>query len=258
METVRPHAWNHAEEWAALRAICAGSQTATAGAIPLGLEAVDAALPAGGLSRTGVHEWIGSEHASTHAAWTPPLCILSHLAHQAVKDTGRHAVWIGEAVWPHPPTLAARGILARCLFVRAGNAGERLWASDLALRSGAVALVIGDGSRFDVSATRRLQLAAEAGGVPCLLARPPRERAELSAATTRWHVGVVPAQPDQSIPARRWTVELLRCKGVQPASTAPRRWILEQPHATGDGLVARELFDRPGDTAAAPPTRRSG
>ncbi|MFO0874641.1 MAG: hypothetical protein U0575_11820 [Phycisphaerales bacterium] len=64
----------------------------------------------------------------------------------------------------------------------------RLWAIDLALRCTGVALVVADGRGLDMAATRRLQLAAEAGQTVGLLARAPDERATLSAAATRWLV----------------------------------------------------------------------
>jgi protein ImuA len=121
-----------------------------------------------------------------------------------------------------------------------------LWATDLALRSRAAALVIADGSGFDLAATRRLQLAAEAGDGLCLLARPPWEQRELSAAATRWLVSCAPPQSTN----QRWTVQLLRCKGQQPASNLQRVWILEQDHATGALRVAADVLDRSGEAEA--------
>ena len=248
--------------WQTLQAICTARTCRPAPSLPLALPLIDQMLPAGGLAADGVHEWIGVDSLGRSRA-TPPLSILAHLARRAAAaNRGKSLLWIGEAIWPHAPTLHARadeGVLSRSVFVRAASPGERLWATDLALRSGAIAAVIADGSRLDLSATRRLQLAAEAGGAICFLARPPRERCELSAATTRWQVSVMPHDPNQRVPTRRWTVELLRCKGVQPSVAAPRRWILELAHAKGDGLVATEFFDRPGAAALAPvPQRQSG
>lgn len=246
--------------WPALQAICAARPARTTPSVPLALTLIDQVLPLGGLTADGVHEWIGVDVPGPSRRTTPPLSILVHLARQAASSKrGKSLIWIGEAVWPHPPTLQDRSgdcILSRSIFVRGHSPGERLWATDLALRSRAVAGVIADGSRMDLSATRRLQLAAEAGGVICFLARPPRERCELSAATTRWQVSVMPHDPDQSVPARRWIVELLRCKGVQPSAAAPRRWILELAHAKGDGLVATEFFDRSGAAAVTPLRQR--
>jgi protein ImuA len=246
--------------WQTLQAICTARTGRLASPLPLGLKLIDQVLPAGGLAADGVHEWIGVDTQGHSRRCMPPLSILTHLARQAATaNVGKYLIWIGEAIWPHAPTLDERtgsSVLSRSIFVRGRSPGERLWATDLALRSRAVAGVIADGSRLDLSATRRLQLAAEAGGAICFLARPPRERCELSAAATRWQVSVMPHDPGQVVPARRWIVELLRCKGVQPHQTAARSWILELAHAKGDGLVATELVDRSCAAEAAPLRQR--
>lgn len=147
-------------------------------------------------------------------------------------------VWVG--LWPHAVAVVRAGLpLSRCLVVRAASAADRLWAADLALRGGVV--VVADGSGLDLPATRRLQLAAEAGGGLCLLARPAREEKELSASATRWRVECAPS-PTMN---RRWRVGLLRCKGMRPGGA--REWVVE--HATGALRVAPDLRDRPGEAA---------
>ncbi|MEN1705087.1 MAG: hypothetical protein AAGJ54_06180 [Planctomycetota bacterium] len=132
-----------------------------------------------------------------------------------------------------------------------------MWAIDQALRCPGVAAVIADGRGFSMAESRRLQLAAAVGGGIGLIARPLRERGELSAAKTRWLV--TPRVSDTHNQA--WTVELLRCKGVRPQTGmgGARRWVVRRDHATGamgewtpcDVGVAAELVDRP--AAAARP-----
>ncbi|HYD01312.1 MAG TPA: hypothetical protein VEB22_08805, partial [Phycisphaerales bacterium] len=277
------------ERWKALRVACEGDRIAAVSSLPTGWDPIDRTLPGHGLSGAKIHEWIGvasdSNDCTLGDRWIPPLSILLSLAHRAAtsagksggygedrengKPQGRLLLWIGERVWPFPGSFSVQpdgSHLSRSIFVRAEHPGERLWAADLALRSGAAAAVIADGSRLDLSATRRLQLAAEAGGGFCFLARPPWERAELSAAATRWYITTaLPVHPAVArprthapvhSPTRRWTVELLRCKGVQPSTATTRRWILEEDRETRHGLVAAELLDRPGE--AAPAQRRSG
>ena len=167
-----------------------------------------------------IHEWYGLADAA--GPWTPPLCLLAHLALQAslrAKAAGRpgQVVWIGRRVWPYLWVLGTNGpgmaedFRGRCgFFVDPANAAGRLWALDLALRSGAVAAVVADGSGLNMAAARRLQLAAEAGGALGLLARPPNERGQLSAAATRWLVRTRPSETANP----RWAVQLLRCKGA--------------------------------------------
>ncbi|CAN5861521.1 hypothetical protein BH11PLA1_BH11PLA1_18530 [soil metagenome] len=263
--------------------------------ISTGLPALDATLPRGGLALGGVHEWIGlapadsietaSQQRPAPARWTPPLTILSHLCGCAARHTadalpslpGARStvefpdaliVWIGAEVWPYAPTLAdhaAGNLLTPSIFVQAVTTAERLWATDLALRAGATA-VVADAGGFDLSSTRRLQLAAESSGALCLLTRPPWEEKELSAATTRWRIAPHPraldhaadAHASANITSRRWTVELLRCKGLRPAVGASTRWLLEHDHAARAGLMAADLRDGSGLAAAAPPRRASG
>lgn len=221
--------------------------------VPTGWAGVDAALgartldsrAAGGLSRGAVHEWLGVGDRD----WSPPLSLLTHLAWQALTscDEGRRVLWIGRRVWPYPHALVReRGVratavapralpgilhaeelelarlprsvtddagllLSRSLFVDAAR--NRPWAIEAALRCASVAAVVADGSGLDMKATRRLQLAAEAGGSFGLLARPAREERELSAAATRWRVRRSARQDAVARP--RWTIELLRCKSVR-------------------------------------------
>jgi protein ImuA len=171
-------------------------------------------------------------------------------------------VWIGPAVFPSVWALArhdAEGLidaplLDGHLLVDARRTNDRLWAADLALRNPAVACVVADGSSFDSAATRRLQLAAESTGALCLLARHANDLAELSTATTRWLVEPAPT-PHHS--CARWTVRLLRCKGLRP-TTHSNAWTVDIPHAPRDGRVSSILRDGPALPCAAPlePERR--
>ncbi len=121
------------------------------------------------------------------------------------------------------------GLARRSVFIDPPDAASRCWAIDLAARSPAVRMVIADGAGLTMSETRRLQLAARAGGAFLLLARRPSELGELSAAATRWRITPRPPTNDdsESHASRRsdrraphWTIELLRCKGVRPAGNS--------------------------------------
>lgn len=220
--------------------------------VSLGIPEIDDTLPLGGLALGAVHEWIGvstlgEQGSARRGWWSPPLALLLHVALR-VGGVGvpRGCVWVGEAVWPLATHLARAEALETSLCVRAPAPEERVWAADLALRSRAAGVVVADASGLDLASTRRLQLAAEAGGGVCLLARPPAERGELSAAMTRWMVSWC-ASP---IATRRWTVELLRCKGMRPKAGARGLWVLEQDRATRRLGVAAYLADGP-DRASA-------
>jgi len=219
----------------------------------LGWGRADAAT-GGGLRRGAVHEWFsGGADPGGGRWWGPPLGVLIHAAGRAVggEEGGRWGEWVGRRVWPHARAIRDPLLVARSLFVAPGGDAERLWAIDLALRCAGVAAVIADGTGLDMGGSRRLQLAAGAGGGVCLLARPWCERREVSAAWTRWRVE--PARSEESDP--RWSVELLRCKGVRPASEGARRWVVRREHETGDVRVVPDAGDRPGE-AAGPARRR--
>jgi protein ImuA len=190
----------------------------------------------------GVHEWFGVAHAAH--GWAPPLGILLHLALRSLEGGPGCVVWIGRRCWPYPHVLNGAG-LQRSIFVDPPDGASRLWTIDLAARCPGVAAVVADGSGLDMAATRRLQLASEAGSALVLCARPPNEVDHLSAATTRWLVRCAPAADR----APRWIVELLRCKGVQPESEVLRT--VEWKGAQGGVVVHAALVDRP-DPAEQP------
>lgn len=203
-----------------------------------------------------VHEWIGivsSAPSGGRSPWLPPLALVAHLARTALDGAPRSArvLWIGRRAWPYPRALIAgendRALLDRSLFVDPRDDAERLWAIDLALRSRGVAAVVADAGNLTMPASRRLQLAAASGNTPALLLRPPREARSLSAAQTRWLVRHAPS-PDRN---PRWTVELLRCKGVRPATEeSARTWLVRRDHETGDVALAPDASRR------APEARR--
>lgn len=219
---------------------------------------IDQALN-GGLLRGAVHEWFTVPHCSID--WHPPLGIFIHLAAGALHEDatrGKVVVWIGRRCWPNPHALIRdareRTLLQRSLLVDPPDGAGRLWAIDLALRSPAVAAVIADGSGLDMPQSRRLQLAAEAGTALALIARPHIEQRQLSAATTRWLVQPAPVASPLRNP--RWTVELLRCKGMQPDVNVRRSWTLEW---NGKGVVnlSADVANRPGAPARSETLRQT-
>lgn len=182
-----------------------------------------------------VHEWF--------AEGEPALCLLAHHAAAAAAPGRREAgliVWIGRRCWPFPRHRAGLAG-ARSLLVDAASPAERLWSADLCVRSRAVAAVVADGAGFDLAATRRLQLAAKAGGALLMLARPMRELRGLSAAAVRWRVAPVPSPTSHP----RWTVELLRCKGLLQDPDHPRTWVMEWRHEAGVVVVPADVVDQP-------------
>lgn len=184
----------------------------------------------------GLHEWFQDGHDQR----LPPLSLLIGLAQQAICRHPRKCIaWIGQRCWPYPHALvqreplrqrhADRRLLKQSVFVRAVSKSERIWAAELALRCSGIALVATDGRGLEMAESRRLQLAAHHSGAVGLLVRPARELNELSAARTRWRVSSAPSATHH----QSWTVQLLRCKGLQPINEGTRAWLVQRDHATG-------------------------
>ncbi len=199
----------------------------------------------------GLHEWFGladAPRAPRMQRWTPPLGILLYLARRSLESPDRGGrgragvVWIGRRCWPFFQGLSPddRHVLLRqSIFIDPPDDMSRLWAIDLAARCPAAAAVVADGSRLDMAATRRLQLAAESGSALVLCARPPEEIDHLSAATTRWMVRCAPSA-DKNPRTPRWNVELVRCRAMRPGS----QWTVEWKSAQGGVVVHAVLADR--------------
>lgn len=243
---------------------------------PTGWPDIDTVL-GGGLAVGGLHEWLGVEEAggsgstggarSLDARWTPPLCILAHLAWQALdhQPSLPWTLWIGERCHPYPRVLIRDGgrdrrLLKRSLFVASRDAAARLWAIDSALRSPAVGVIIADGSGFHRAATQRVQSLARTQSKWVLATCPSRQQSELSAAQTRWLIHWMPSVPGKQTAGGhpRWIVELLRCKGMRPTGAA-HEWLLEWNRAKSTvGLSARlaDLAGPPETEAHVAFTRR--
>ncbi|MEK6675410.1 MAG: hypothetical protein AABZ47_07110 [Planctomycetota bacterium] len=240
--------------------------------IPTAWSGIDAALQ-GGLVCGAMHEWFGiasptafdmragEKRTYKDRFWTPPVGPLVHLAWRVIESASypQQIVWIGDRCFPYPRVLVRgdgddRRLLERSIFVSTHNPNDRLWAIDLSLRSPVVGLAIADGSRFDMAATRRIQLLAKVHGTLALIVRPPWEGIELSAAETRWLLrweaplpNVTGKEPVGYGP--RWSMELLRCKGLQP-DDARRRWVLEWNRAACLVNLSSSLADQDRRTTA--------
>jgi protein ImuA len=119
----------------------------------------------------------------------------------------------------HGPGLARFGLSPeRVIVVRARGEAEVAWAFEEALRSRAVACAVAEiGPRLDLLTSRRLQLAAEAGGGAGLVLRPEPDPSP-NAALTRWR-----AEPLVAMDGIAWRLVLWRAKGGVPG-VWPVRW----------------------------------
>jgi protein ImuA len=195
------------------------------GVLPFGVPAIDSTLPDGGLALGAIHEVSSAgsqaEHATAAALFIAG--VLARLSGQVLWVTERNDLYL--------PALAAVGLSpARVIFAEAAK-DEILQVAEDAVRARCLAGVVAEiTGALAMTATRRLQLAAEQCGVTVLLLRRSRKHDDPalvvpSAAMSRWRVVTLPSpaplphSPKTPGLARaRWHVDLLRCRGANGAS----------------------------------------
>lgn len=173
--------------------------------LALGHAGLDGAL-GGGLLRGALHEIRPAAPGDATAATGFALAAVARLC----RGTGRSLPWLWirqdlsgrETGEPYGPGLAAYGLdPARLVIVAAGDAREALRAAEEGLRCPPLAGVLlepwGEARGLDLTAMRRLALAAEASGVTLLMLRTgthDRHRADgPGGAQTRWSIAAAPS-----------------------------------------------------------------
>jgi protein ImuA len=210
---------------AALRAeIAALAESARGGAracLPFGIAAIDRRLAGGGLAADALHEVAGAASGLADEA-AATLLAASVAARRAGED--------GTVLWAlsrrdlFAPGLALAGLAPeRLLYAECRRDEEVLAVMEEGLRHGGLAAVVGEVRRVTMTATRRLQLAAEEGGTMALMLKRWRKAEEdplglPSAAVTRWRVAAAPSQrlAIPGIARARWRLELARQRGGEP------------------------------------------
>jgi protein ImuA len=186
--------------------------------VSFGAPALDAAL-GGGIARAALHEVYAPATADLAAATGFAI----GLAIRAAQE--RQILWVRQDVVDaetgrlHPPGLTELGLdPARVLLVRARDAEGVLRAGAEAARCPALGAVLiepwGAPRRLDLTASRRLALAAEGSGATTLLLRAA-VAPQPSAASTRWQVASLPSRAlEANAPgAPAFSLRLLRHRG---------------------------------------------
>jgi protein ImuA len=219
--------------------------------LPFGIPEVDSRLPGGGLARGALHEVAGGGNGAIDGAAA------------ALFAAGIAGRTIGKTLWCiakpdlFAPALAQAGLAAdRVVYVEAGDDKAILACMEEGLRHRGLGAVVGEIARLPMTASRRLQLAAEGTGSIGIALRRWRRQSDASdfgqptAAMTRWRVSVLPSEmlPVPGVGRHRWLVELIRAKAGESAD-----FELEACDETGCLAVPAGLADRP---AAADNWRR--
>ena len=223
------------------------------------------------LSRAALHEFYAAAESDAAGTTGAALAFARLAAGDRTVLWVRHDLLDHESGAPYPPGLAEFGIdPARLIFVRARDVQAALQAGLDGARSAAPGAVVvelrGEAKALDLTASRRLALAAQASGTPVLLARSAAQP-QPSAAQTRWRVR---AAPSRALAANApghpaFFLSLLRHRGGQ----APDEWHLEWNRDRGcfadanaaplsRGMVPVSI-DRPGGTGeGGMPLRKAG
>ncbi len=235
--------------------------------LELGVREIDARL-GGGLAHGALHEVAGAGPEAEHG--TAATLFVAGLLGRVPGPV----LWVMEHRDLFPPALAAVGLHPdRVVYAEAGRLAGVLQAMEDALRyrdaaGGRLAGVVGEvRGRLGLTASRRLQLAAESAGVIAFALRrtrrarnvrdPAAGAVEPNAAVTRWRVACLPCAPP--LPGRpdwpglgppRWRLDLVRRRGGEPAS-----WIVEVADAPHRLRLAADLADRSHPAERRPASR---
>lgn len=246
----------------------------------LGADGPDRAL-GGGLMRGALHEVLGAAgaDAASAAGFVAGLSLRAGLRIDEDLRTDAGALRLRKTLWVrqiageietgklYPQGLLDIGLLPQTLIqVRLKDAAAVLRAGIEGARCEALGAVViepwGNPKVLDLTATRRLTLAAEESGVPVFLLRMSA-RAEPSAAVTRWQVRTLASRPLEAdapgMPA--FDITLLR----QRAGTAGLNWQMEwnrDEQRFEEQAISRAVAplssDRPAGASGAAGWRQAG
>ncbi len=228
-----------------------GRSRRAASVLPFGIPEVDSRLPGGGLARGALHEVAGGSNGAIDGAAAGLFA-----AGIAARATGK-TLWCITRPDLFAPALAQAGLAAdRVVYVEAGDDKMVLACMEEGLRHGGLGAVVGEIAKLSMTASRRLQLAAEETGSIGIALRRWRRHSDAydfgmqTAARTRWRVSVIPSEPlpVPGIGRHRWLIELAHVKGAESAD-----FELEACDEQGCLALPAELVDRP---AAADGWRR--
>ena len=210
--------------------------------LPFGVPEIDERLPGGGLALASLHEICGGGNDAVEAG-----AAMLFAAGIAARTKGQ-VLWCLTRPDLFAPALAQAGLApGRVLYVEAGDEKSLLLCFEEGLRHGGLGAVVAEVARLSMSASRRLQLAAEAGGTLGLALRRFRHRKEAdalaqpSAAVTRWRVYMRPSAPlpVPGIGRAQWLLELARCRAGEAAE-----FDVEATDAEGRIAFSSRLADR--------------
>jgi len=209
----------------------------TASSVSTGIAGIDACLN-GGVALGALHEVAAAVFRAVPSAWGFLLALMTRIERKGV------VVWplvSGAFGIPYARGLKSFGLDPRdFLIVRCRREHDATWTMEEALRIGAGAVVGARPRDMDLTASRRLQLAAQHSGTPIFLLRAHDDR-QPSAAVSRWRIASVPGARDRFglFGEPRWRVALEYAKGGRCGE-----WVVEWNHAAHRLRLPAVLADR--------------
>src|SRR5216683_5765763 len=188
--------------------------------LPFGIKAIDRHLPGGGLAHGALHEVAGGGNGAIDGAAAALFA-----AGIAARTEGR-VLWCVTRQDLFAPAIAQAGLLPdRVIYVDTGDETSLLACFEEGLRHSGLGAVIAEVARLSMTASRRLQLAAEGSGAIGVAIRRWRRQTEAAdfgqptASVTRWRVTALPSAPlpVPGVGRARWQVELIRCRAGDSA-----------------------------------------
>lgn len=216
--------------------------------LPFGVARLDDHLPQGGLALGALHEVAGGGSGAIHGSASALFA-----AGIAARTRGQ-VLWCVTRADLFAPALAQSGLSAdRVIYVEAEDEASVLACFEEGLRHGGLGCVVGEVARLSMTASRRLQLAAEGSGTMGIAIRRWRRQTEAAdfgqptAALTRWRITALPSSPlpVAGVGRPRWFIELIRCKAGECAD-----FELEACDETGRLALPANLAHRSASTPA--------
>lgn len=211
--------------------------------LPFGLPEIDKRLPGGGLGLGCLHEIAGGGNGAVDGA------AAAMFAAGIASRTKGKVLWIVTRTDLFAPAIAQAGLNPdRVIHVEAGDEKALLACFEEGLRHGGLGAVVAETAHLSMTASRRLQLAAEGSDTVGLAVRRWRRPTEAgdfgqpTASVSRWRVSVLPTAPlpVPGLGRARWLVELIRCRAGESAD-----FEVEACDAKGRIALPSKVVDRP-------------
>jgi protein ImuA len=245
--------------------------------LPFGIPAIDGHLPEGGLALGALHEVAGGGNGAIDGAAAALFA-----AGIAARTRGR-VLWCVTRQDLFAPAIASAGLAPdQVIYAEAGDERAVLACFEEGLRHGrghgglhgehrsghpgGLGAVVAELARLSMTASRRLQLAAEgSGAIGIAIRRLPASHhargrgtavqgnaehtadfGQPTAAVTRWRVSALPSAPlpVAGVGRARWRLELIRCRGGESAC-----FDVEACDAQGRLALPSDLVHGPGQEA---------